>query len=114
LLFKDVELGKAVASAQKAEAASIVEVLKPVAKRPDNRQRRKRWPKERLNPLKPKGQEDSDNMKADNKQHPLLCCRPFMNDELSIDEIIESLKNADWPLSLLVAVQILVKHTVWE
>jgi hypothetical protein len=35
LLLKDVGLGKVVASAQKAEAAPIVEVLKPVAKRPD-------------------------------------------------------------------------------
>jgi len=46
LLLKDLDLGKAAASAEKAEAAPIVEVLKVVAKRPDNHQRRERWPKE--------------------------------------------------------------------
>jgi transposase len=46
LLLKDLDLGKADASAEKAEAAPIVEVLKPVTKRPDKQQRRERWPKE--------------------------------------------------------------------
>jgi hypothetical protein len=46
LLLKDLDLGKADASAEKAEAAPIVEVLKSVTKRPDNHQRRERWPKE--------------------------------------------------------------------
>ena len=46
LLLKDLDSGKADASAEKAEAAPIVEVLKSVAKRPDNHQRRERWPKE--------------------------------------------------------------------
>jgi len=46
LLLKDVDLGKADASAEKAEAASIVEILKPVANRPDKSRRRERWPQE--------------------------------------------------------------------
>ena len=46
LLLKDVDLGKADASAEKAEAASIVEILKPVAHRPDKSRRRERWPQE--------------------------------------------------------------------
>jgi transposase len=46
LLLKDLDLGKAAASAEKVEAAPIVEVLKAVAKGPDNHQRRERWPKE--------------------------------------------------------------------
>jgi uncharacterized protein with PIN domain len=46
LLLQDIDLGKADASAEKAEAAPIVKVLKPVAKRPDNSRRRERWPKE--------------------------------------------------------------------
>ena len=46
LLLKDVDLGKADASAEKAEAPSIVEILKPVANRPDKSRRRERWPQE--------------------------------------------------------------------
>jgi transposase len=46
LLLKDVDLGKADASAEKAEASPIVEVVKPVAKRSEKSQRRERWPKE--------------------------------------------------------------------
>ena len=46
LLLKDADLGKADASAEKAEASPIVEVLRPVTKRPDKQQRRERWPKE--------------------------------------------------------------------
>jgi Transposase C of IS166 homeodomain len=46
LLLRDLDLGKADASAEKAEVAPNVEVLKPVAKRPNNNQRRERWPKE--------------------------------------------------------------------
>ena len=46
LLLKEVDLGKADASAEKAEAASIVEILKPVANRPDKSRRRERWPRE--------------------------------------------------------------------
>ena len=46
LLLKEVDLGKADASAEKAEAPSIVEILKPVANRPDKNRRRERWPQE--------------------------------------------------------------------
>ena len=46
LLLKDVDLGKADASAEKAEAAPSVEVLKPITKRSDKSQRRERWPEE--------------------------------------------------------------------
>ena len=46
LLLKGIEPGKADASAEKAEASPIVEVLRPVTKRPDKQQRRERWPKE--------------------------------------------------------------------
>jgi len=46
LLLKEVDLGKADASAVKAEAPSIVEILKPVANRPDKSRRRERWPQE--------------------------------------------------------------------
>ena len=46
LLLKDVDLGKADASAEKAEAAPIVEILKPLGKSPDKHQRRERWPQE--------------------------------------------------------------------
>ena len=46
LLLKEVDLGKADASAEKAEAPSIVEILKPVANRPDKSRRRERWPQE--------------------------------------------------------------------
>ena len=43
LLLKDLDSGKADASVEKAEAAPIVEVLKAVAKRPEDHQRRERW-----------------------------------------------------------------------
>jgi transposase len=46
LLLKEDELGKADASAEKAEAPPSVEVFKPVAKRSDKQQRRERWPKD--------------------------------------------------------------------
>ena len=46
LLLKEDALGKADASAEKAEASASVEVLKPVAKRSDKNQRRERWPKD--------------------------------------------------------------------
>jgi transposase len=46
LLLKDLDSGKAAASAEKAEAAPIVEVLKSVVKGSDHHQRRERWPKE--------------------------------------------------------------------
>jgi hypothetical protein len=46
LLLKEDELGKADASAEKAEASPIVETLKPAAKRADKNQRRERWPEE--------------------------------------------------------------------
>ena len=44
LLLKDLDLGKADASAEKAEATPSVEGLKPVAKRSDKNQRREHWP----------------------------------------------------------------------
>jgi transposase len=46
LLLKEDALGKADASAEKAEASPSVEDLKPVAKRSDKNQRRERWPKD--------------------------------------------------------------------
>src|SRR5271170_5255261 len=46
LLLKEDALGKADASAEKAEATPSVEALKPVAKRSDKSQRRERWPKD--------------------------------------------------------------------
>src|SRR3984893_908052 len=46
LLLKEDALGKADASAEKAEASPSVEGLKPVAKRSDKNQRRERWPKD--------------------------------------------------------------------
>ena len=46
LLLKEDELGKADASAEKAEATPSIEVFKPVAKRPSKKQRRERWPKD--------------------------------------------------------------------
>jgi Transposase C of IS166 homeodomain len=46
LLLKEDELGKADASAEKAEASPLVEALRPVVKRPDKRQRRERWPED--------------------------------------------------------------------
>ena len=46
LLLKEDALGKADASAEKAEATPSVESLKPVAKRSDQNQRRERWPKD--------------------------------------------------------------------
>jgi hypothetical protein len=44
LLLKDLDSGKADASAEKVEAAPIVEVLKAVAKGPENHQRREHKP----------------------------------------------------------------------
>ena len=46
LLLKDLELGKAAASAEKAEATPNVEALKPVLRASANKQRRERWPKD--------------------------------------------------------------------
>lgn len=46
LLLKEDQLGKADASAEKAEATPSVESLKPVAKRSEKNQRRERWPKD--------------------------------------------------------------------
>ena len=46
LLLKEDALGKADASAEKAEASPNVGALKPVAKRSDKNQRRERWPKD--------------------------------------------------------------------
>jgi transposase len=46
LLLSQAELGKADASAEKAEASPIVETLRAVGKRPDKKQRRERWPEE--------------------------------------------------------------------
>jgi transposase len=46
LLLKDADLGKVDASAEKAEASPIVTVLNSVAKRPDNKPRRERWPED--------------------------------------------------------------------
>jgi transposase len=46
LLLKEDELGKADASAEKAEASPLVEALRPVVKRPDKKQRRERWPED--------------------------------------------------------------------
>ena len=46
LLLKEDALGKADASAEKAEASPLVEALRPVVKRPDKKQRRERWPED--------------------------------------------------------------------
>jgi transposase len=46
LLLKETDLGKADASAEKAEASPIVEILKPVAKRLDKKERKERWPQD--------------------------------------------------------------------
>jgi len=46
LLLKEADLGKADASAEKAEASPIVEILKPVAKRLDKKERKERWPQD--------------------------------------------------------------------
>jgi transposase len=46
LLLKEDELGKADASAEKAEASPSVKILKSVPKRSDKNQRRERWPKD--------------------------------------------------------------------
>ena len=46
LVLKDLELGKAVASAEKAEATPILEALKPVARASAKKQRRERWPED--------------------------------------------------------------------
>jgi transposase len=46
LLLKEDELGKADASAEKAEATPSGEAFKPVAKRSNKKQRRERWPKD--------------------------------------------------------------------
>jgi hypothetical protein len=39
-------LGKAAASAEKAEASPNIETLKPLARASDKKQRRERWPKD--------------------------------------------------------------------
>ena len=46
LLLKDLELGKAAASAEKAEATLNFEALKPAARASTKKQRRERWPNE--------------------------------------------------------------------
>jgi hypothetical protein len=46
LLLKEADLGKADASAEKAEAAPINELLKPVPKREAKKERRERWPQD--------------------------------------------------------------------
>src|SRR5260370_25576005 len=46
LLLKDLELGKAAASAEKAEATPNLEALKPLARASAKKQRRERWPKD--------------------------------------------------------------------
>ena len=46
LLLKEADLGKADASAEKAEAAPIVELSKPVPKRKAKKERRERWPQD--------------------------------------------------------------------
>ena len=46
LLLKDLDLGKAVASAEKAEATPNAEILKPVARASAKKQRRERWPED--------------------------------------------------------------------
>jgi hypothetical protein len=46
LLLKEADLGKADASAEKAEAAPIVELLKPVPRRKAKKDRRERWPQD--------------------------------------------------------------------
>jgi transposase len=46
LLLKEDELGKADASAEKAEATPGGEAFKPIAKRSNKKQRRERWPKD--------------------------------------------------------------------
>jgi len=46
LLLKDLDLGKAAASAEKAEATPNVEASKPVARASAKKQRRERWPKD--------------------------------------------------------------------
>jgi transposase len=46
LLLKEESLGKADASAEKAEASPSVESLKPVARGSNKNQRRERWPKD--------------------------------------------------------------------
>jgi transposase len=46
LLLKDLDLGKADASAEKAEATPNIEAAKPVARASAKKQRRERWPKD--------------------------------------------------------------------
>ena len=46
LLLKEADLGKADASAEKAEAAPIIELTKPVPKRKAEKERRERWPQD--------------------------------------------------------------------
>jgi transposase len=46
LLLKEADLGKADASAEKAEAAPITGLLKPVPKRKGKKERRERWPQD--------------------------------------------------------------------
>jgi hypothetical protein len=45
-ILKEDALGKADASAEKAEASPSVEAFKPAAKRSDKNQRKERWPKD--------------------------------------------------------------------
>jgi transposase len=46
LLLKEADLGKAAASAEKAEAAPITGLLKPVPKPERKNERRERWPED--------------------------------------------------------------------
>jgi transposase len=46
LLLKEADLGKADASAEKAEAAPINELSKPLPKREAKKERRERWPQD--------------------------------------------------------------------
>ena len=46
LLLKEADLGKADASAEKAEAAPIIGLSKPVPKREAKKERRERWPQD--------------------------------------------------------------------
>jgi hypothetical protein len=44
--LKEADLGKADASAEKAEAAPMIELLKPIPKRKVKKERRERWPQD--------------------------------------------------------------------
>jgi transposase len=46
LLLKDLDLGKALASAEKAEATPNLEASKPIARASAKKQRRERWPQD--------------------------------------------------------------------